>query len=177
VVAADACAELGLEVPPLDDRVRGPLDALLPPYWSRTNPVDLVGEPGPELPARVLEELLAWEGVDAVIHLGILGRGDFIRATVASARSVDPELSPETLAAAAAYGSRHEAASRAAIARLAARYRKPVVGVTLLPDPEGRTLLEAEGSPDRILAFPTPERAARVLARLWEYQRFRERAG
>ncbi len=180
VVAADACAELGLEVPPLDDRVRERLDALLPSYWSRTNPVDLVGEPAPELPARVLEELLAWEGADAVIHLGVLGREAFLHATVASARAVDPEQPPAVLAAAEAFAGRYEAARRAEFARLAARFGKPVVGVTLLPDPEGRTLLDAEGAGGaggRVLAFPTPERAARVLARLWEYRRFREREG
>lgn len=172
VVASDLCAELGLEVPPLDEAIRGRLDQLLPPYWSRTNPVDLVGEPGADLPARILEELLAWDGADAVIHLGILGRERFLRATVESARAVDPEQPPEVLAAADVQATRYEAAARAAIARLAAQSGKPVVGVTLLPEPGGRTLLDAEVTDRRILAFPTPERAARVLARLWEYRRF-----
>lgn len=175
VVAADACAELGLEVPALDPGVQCRLDRLLPAYWSRTNPVDLVGEPSPDLPAEVLEELLAWEGADAVIHLGILGREQFLRAGVVSAREADPEQPPAMLAAAEAYATRYEAASRTAIAALASRYGKPVVGVTLLPEPTGRTLLDAERGAGRILAFPTPERAARVLARLWEYRRFRMR--
>ncbi|MDW7709976.1 MAG: acetate--CoA ligase family protein [Deferrisomatales bacterium] len=177
VVAADACAELGLELPALAPGVRERLDRLLPSYWSRTNPVDLVGEPGPALPAAVLEELLAWGGADAVIHLGILGRESFLRAGVASARAVDPEQPAAVLDAAEAQAARHEDESRRAIARLAERYGKPVVGVTLLPEPRGRTLLDVEGRADRILAFPTPERAARVLARLWEYRRFLLRGG
>src|SRR5581483_11743328 len=43
VLAADACAAAGLELIALPDDLRKALDALLPPRWSRGNPVDLAG--------------------------------------------------------------------------------------------------------------------------------------
>jgi len=96
---------------------------------------------------------------------------------VASSRTVDPTQDPAVLAAAEAGAALHERTCLQGIARLSARYRKPVVGVTLLPDPQGRTLWSAGeiGGEHPVLAFPTPERAVRALARLWEYQRFRQR--
>ncbi|HSR11902.1 MAG TPA: acetate--CoA ligase family protein [Thermodesulfobacteriota bacterium] len=74
VVTTDACVESGLEVPPLAKNLVSMIDTLLPPYWSRTNPVDIVGEMDPSIPIKVIEALTAWEGCDAVIHLGRVGR-------------------------------------------------------------------------------------------------------
>jgi acyl-CoA synthetase (NDP forming) len=74
VVTADLCAQFGLEVPVLSKKIIKDIDKILPPYWSRSNPIDLVGERDPTLPRAVLELLLKWDGCDAVINLGIVGR-------------------------------------------------------------------------------------------------------
>ncbi len=177
VVAADLCAESGLAVPPLSPELAARLDRLLPPYWSRTNPVDLVGEHDLRLPGRVLEELLAWDGADAVIHLGMLGRRASVEGLLASVRHADPAADPAFLAAVDRASAAYEESFLAESLCLMARYGKPVVGVSLLPDGRGRTLLEAPGLPGRALVFPTPERATRVLSHLWAYRRFRARAG
>ena len=50
VVATDECVESGLQVPPLTGDLIDRIDRVLPPYWSRTNPVDLVGEMDPRSP-------------------------------------------------------------------------------------------------------------------------------
>ncbi|MEJ2040055.1 MAG: acetate--CoA ligase family protein, partial [Desulfosarcinaceae bacterium] len=50
VVTADLCQLNGLEVPSLDNDVISRIDELLPSYWSRTNPVDMVGEQNPQIP-------------------------------------------------------------------------------------------------------------------------------
>jgi acetyltransferase len=44
VLAADAADAAGVPLLPLPDDTRAKLDALLPPNWSRGNPVDLIGD-------------------------------------------------------------------------------------------------------------------------------------
>ena len=48
------------------------LDELLPGYWCRSNPVDLVAAVGPDLAASTLTMLVESEVIDAVVVLGIL---------------------------------------------------------------------------------------------------------
>jgi acetyltransferase len=43
------------------------LDAMLPPTWSRANPVDIIGDAGPERYASALDALLQDDGVDAIL--------------------------------------------------------------------------------------------------------------
>ena len=71
VLAADACAKLGLEVVKLTDAVMKTLDEFLPSWWSRNNPVDLAAGAPPDALPRVIEILLKYEKIDAVIALGL----------------------------------------------------------------------------------------------------------
>ena len=50
VVASDLCVENGLTIPDLSPELIARIDRILPPYWSRSNPIDLVGEVGPTDP-------------------------------------------------------------------------------------------------------------------------------
>jgi acyl-CoA synthetase (NDP forming) len=79
VITADLCIEHGLEVPGLSANILSKIDQVLPPYWSRSNPVDLVAEMDLSVPVMLIEELVKWDGCDAVIHLGILGRQLFVK--------------------------------------------------------------------------------------------------
>lgn len=72
VLAADEVARNDLELAPLEPAALAELDALLPGYWSRSNPVDLVAAIGPELAQRALTVLAESEMVDAIAVLGIL---------------------------------------------------------------------------------------------------------
>ncbi|MGB4442092.1 MAG: acetate--CoA ligase family protein [Coriobacteriia bacterium] len=72
VLAADEVARAGLELAPLEPGVRVELDRLLPGYWSRGNPIDLVAAIGSDLAQRALTVLVESELVDAVAVLGIL---------------------------------------------------------------------------------------------------------
>lgn len=72
VMAADSCARLGLDVVKLDDRVLKELDAFLPGWWSRNNPVDLVGgSSASDQMIQVAEVLAKYDGADSVICLGL----------------------------------------------------------------------------------------------------------
>jgi acyl-CoA synthetase (NDP forming) len=72
VLAADELARNDLELAALEPHVLAALDELLPGYWSRSNPVDLVTVTHPDLANRALTVLAESEAVDAVVVLGIL---------------------------------------------------------------------------------------------------------
>ena len=62
ILAADAAADAGLTVAPLDGATEARVRAVLPPSASVGNPIDLVGDAGP---ARYGDALRALDGVDA----------------------------------------------------------------------------------------------------------------
>src|SRR3954466_14428183 len=69
VLAPDALAAQGGRLAELSPQTIARLDAVLPPTWSRGNPVDIIGDaPGAHY-AAVLEALFADAGVDAVLAL------------------------------------------------------------------------------------------------------------
>ncbi len=72
VLAADELARNDLELAALEPHVLAALDELLPGYWCRSNPVDLVAAVGQDLAASALTMLAESEVVDAVVVLGIL---------------------------------------------------------------------------------------------------------
>jgi acyl-CoA synthetase (NDP forming) len=72
VLAADACAEAGLEVPALSKETIQELDEFLPAWWSRNNPVDLVAGLKPDHLEKSLECLLRCLTIDGILLLGIM---------------------------------------------------------------------------------------------------------
>jgi len=72
VLAADELARNDLALARLEPHVLAELDTLLPGYWSRSNPVDLVASVGPDLAERTLTLLTESAEVDAVVVLGVL---------------------------------------------------------------------------------------------------------
>lgn len=69
VLAADAVADKGVALAGLSDAGRKALDSLLPPTWSRGNPVDVVGDADPQRLARAFEVLAADPDNDGVLVL------------------------------------------------------------------------------------------------------------
>ena len=171
VITADLCSNYNLEVPPLPASLLSLLDGILPPYWSRSNPVDIVGENDPAIPMTTLEELLKWEGCDAVINLGIMGRRIFVQRMVASVRKSDSEYPQEVLDMANRMLIDFEKKYIEHVVNLMHKYEKPVFGVSLLTDKEDQTVYRVGNDDYKGLFYETPERAVKVLARMFEYQR------
>jgi acetyltransferase len=71
VLAADACAANGLELIPLPKEIKEQIDTLVPPRWSRNNPIDLAGGETRDTIPQVLDLVCAHPDVDAVIQLGL----------------------------------------------------------------------------------------------------------
>lgn len=69
VLAVDELAERGGELAVLGEATLARLDAVLPPSWSRGNPVDIVGDAPPERFAAAVDVMLQDEGCDGVLVL------------------------------------------------------------------------------------------------------------
>jgi len=69
LLGADALAAADGRLAELSEPCRQALDAILPPSWSRTNPVDILGDAGPERYWETLQTLLHDPDTDAVLIL------------------------------------------------------------------------------------------------------------
>jgi acyl-CoA synthetase (NDP forming) len=172
VVTADQCNERGLAVPSIPEGVVQKIGRYLPPFWSRRNPVDLVGTRDPEVPLVAVEELLKWDGIDAVISLGIVGRHELAQLLFRSMREVDPGATPAFLTEMETLAREYETSYIARTAELMEMYEKPVIGVTLARTRDG-TVRRVEGKRYSPVFCQTPEDAVNVLARMVDYREFR----
>jgi acetyltransferase len=87
VLAVDRLAELGGIPAAIAPEIRAKLDAVLPPTWSGSNPVDIIGDADPKRYAAALEVLLVDPGNDAVLVMNVqtaIAPADEIAAAVAS---------------------------------------------------------------------------------------------
>jgi acyl-CoA synthetase (NDP forming) len=175
VVTADLCAEFGLAVPELYAELIAKMDALLPAYWSRSNPIDLVGDRNPSIPMTALEALAKWDGCDGVINLGILGRRIMVERFGTTVLQEDPAYSPEVIETNNKHFIEFEKNYIEHIVRLMDQYKKPIFGVSLLPDENNQTLYRVSGSPFKGVFYPTPERAVKAFAKMVEYRGFLKR--
>ncbi|NLO27007.1 MAG: CoA-binding protein [Actinobacteria bacterium] len=73
VLVSDEIARCGLRLAELSPEVLESLDRILPPFWSRSNPVDMVATVVPGVPEEVVEILVASDQIDAVIVMGVVG--------------------------------------------------------------------------------------------------------
>ena len=169
VVTADLCVEYGLEVPDLSSEIISRINQILPPYWSHSNPIDLVGERDPNIPIMVIEELLKWEGCDALIYMGILGHVFFVRWQVNSMRIVEQDYDLAVLENIPRQQAQVEQSFIEHVVKMMEKYEKPVVGVSMLSDETTRTITDIEGSPYKGVSFLTPERAVKALAKMYTY--------
>ena len=71
VLAADACADVGLHAAVLDGQVQDRLRRLLPSGAAVAGPVDTTAAVPPEVFRRCLEQVAADEGVDAILALTV----------------------------------------------------------------------------------------------------------
>ncbi|MBM4333473.1 MAG: hypothetical protein FJ117_20010 [Deltaproteobacteria bacterium] len=172
VITADACNEIGLEVPALDEPIIRAMDDFLPPYWSRGNPVDMVATINMEAYIKCLELLISWDKVDAVISLsGDAGPLAMMLPDVKKkAEAIFPAEKTEKILQQVSE-ARTQVYQR--VCDLIKKYQKPIFAV-------GANLVRGKGGaqPDFSLPqFRTPERAARTAGMLYQYFRYRKSVG
>lgn len=80
VIASDACDREGVELSTLPEDTIAELDTFLPEFWSRGNPVDLVGGLRRESHFRAIDVVSRSDTVDIVIIMGaMLGKEFFFK--------------------------------------------------------------------------------------------------
>ena len=170
VVASDLCMENGLEVPKLSGEIIESFNKLLPPFWSHSNPVDIVAEMNTEIHMTILEKLLQWDGCDAIIHMGIIGRRIMIKAVLESTVELDKKsYDDKFVEGALLFLDDFEKQFVERTVRLMEKYQKPVAGVYLLNDNKTHTITDVEGCRYKGVNFITPERTVKALARMYQY--------
>ena len=170
VLAADACAEVGLELVELPVSIRDAIDELVPPRWSRANPIDLAGGETRDTIPEVLDLVCAHPDVDAVIHLGI----GIQAATAAFFRSgrYFPDHGLERMAD---FHERQDRRYVEAAIQASQKHGKPVLSVTELvasnPENPGPATLRELGR----VCYPSAHRAVRALDALVRWSEIRKR--
>jgi len=172
VVASDLCIENGLVVQPLSEQIINKINDWLPPFWSHANPVDLVAEMDTKIHLAIAEELLKWDECDAIIHMGIIGRRIMIKSVLESTIAVDKAYNQKLVDDNLKLLKTFEDELVNKTVELMEKYKKPVVGVYLITDETSRTVMEIDGHKYKGVIFPTPERAVKALAKMYNYSQW-----
>ncbi len=169
VITADLCAKYGLELPELPHKLIELIDQNLPDFWSRANPIDLVGEWDIEIPKMIMDNVLKWDGCDAVINLGILGRKFFIKKYSEAIEKSDPSYSKDFLNQIKDVVIQYEEDFLKVCGKLMDTYEKPIFGVRLNTEPDDKTIYNIGDSKFKPVCYDSPEDAVKSCARMYEY--------
>ncbi len=172
VVATDLCVENNLIIPELSHSIKTKLDQILPPFWSHANPVDIVGERDPDIPLVTSEELIKWDGCDALIHLGIHGQSILGQKMLKGLSEIDTAYSKDEIMAIHGMLDKMEKQYIEHIIDLSEKYEKPIIGVSLLVDAKTKTLYRSKEKKYKGVFFPTPERAVKALSGMCRYKKW-----
>lgn len=172
VVTADALASSGLELAPLPDDLRASLDELLPPRWSRNNPIDLAGGETKDTVPAVLDAVVGHPEIDAVILLGV-----GIQSNQGALERGGPFYPEHGLERIVEFHDRQDRRYVTTAAELSEQHRKPVFIATELaiadPDNAAVAAMREQGR----FCFPSAERAVVALDRLRALQAWRANRG
>ena len=174
VISADLCEMSGLEIPPLDERVVSMLDAFLPAFWSRRNPVDLVAPGRVSMITDSIEILLKYADMDAILLLGLGYMTSRARNWMSS-----PVLPFELMEQPARKMIADEMELLNLIIRQIKHFNKPILPVIDLVgfDMVGEGNIVKHLDSIWIMAYSSPEQAIRALAKVQcYYQKRRTRA-
>ncbi|MBA7650388.1 Peptidyl-lysine N-acetyltransferase Pat [subsurface metagenome] len=142
VLAVDRLTELGGVTAALSPAAKQQLDAVLPPTWSGSNPVDIIGDADAARYAAALEVLLADPDNDALLVMNV-------QTAVAPAAGIADSMMRIVVAA-----------------REKRRPAKPVLAVWVGADPEVSKAFDAAGIPN----FATEDDAVRGFMHLVKHR-------
>jgi len=168
VVTSDAIAQDGvLELIALPPDLTSALDALLPPRWSRNNPIDCAGGETRDTIPEILELLCSHNEVDAIIFLGLGIQSN--QARMMTEGRFFPNHGLERIVA---YHRRQDERFAQAATDCSVKYNKPVLVATELAiaDPlnPGPLTVRQSGR----LCYSSGTRAATALAHMYQYAKF-----
>jgi acyl-CoA synthetase (NDP forming) len=183
VLVSDEIARCGLQLAELSPEVIAGLNGLLPPYWSHSNPIDLVATLTSGVPEAVVEMLAASDAVDAVIVMGIIGSMSESRRALQEIERLKSCAEDGTLPPTGGICEPEEAEpelserEHAFIEQMAAlmdRYCKPIINVSFKPMTQA---VYSGGGRYSTFVLPSPLRAVRILREMSGYSRFLQKKG
>jgi acetyltransferase len=171
VVTADAIARDGqLRLLTLPDDLRASIDELLPPRWSRNNPVDCAGGETRDTIPAVMRLIATHPDVDAIVYLGIGIQSN--QARMMREGRFYPDHGLERIVA---YHERQDARFAEAADELIEETGKPILVATELavadPANPGPATVRASGR----LCYSSGNRAVTALGHLYRDARLRRR--
>jgi acetyltransferase len=169
VVTADAIARDGiLDLIDLSDDLMSQLSALLPPRWSRNNPIDCAGGETRDTVTEIMDIVAGHESIDAVIFLGIGIQSN--QAKMMRSGAFYPDHGLERIVA---YHEKQDERYAMTAREVSRKHDKPILIATELavtdPQNSGPASVRESGA----YCYPTGARAATSLAHLYEYARYR----
>ena len=170
VIAADAVSRSSLELIPLPADLKSAIDGLVPPRWSRSNPIDLAGGESRDTIPEAMNLVADHPEVDAVIYLGM-----GIQANTASHLRTGPYFESAELARICEYHERQDSRFAQAASDASARTGKPILAATELAVTQPANVGPVTVAAGRRYCFPSADRAVRALHHLWWYARWRKR--
>ncbi|MCD9623046.1 CoA-binding protein [Rhabdothermincola salaria] len=172
VITADALAATTLELIALPADLTDTLDGLLPPRWSRNNPIDLAGGETKDTVPAVLEAVVAHPAVDAVVFLGM-----GIQSNQGRLEEAGPFYPDHGLERIAAFHERQDHRYTTFAAEVSERYGKPVLTATELAaaDPHNAAVRGVRDSGR--YCYPSADRAVLALEHAWKLARWRRARG
>jgi acyl-CoA synthetase (NDP forming) len=183
VLVSDEISRCGLELAELSPQVIESLNKLLPPFWSHSNPVDMVTTTTQGVPEAVVETLASSEGVDAVIVMGVVGsmsesqraiteledlkayggeKAGAHQAADSGCEQAEPEL------------SERELAFIMQNAALMDRFGKPIANISQRPMTQA---IFSGGGRYASFVLPSPLRAVRILGKMAYYSGYLQKKG
>jgi acetyltransferase len=169
VVTADAIARDGvLDLVDLSDDLMSKLSALLPPRWSRNNPIDCAGGETRDTVTEIMDIVAAHDSIDAVIFLGIGIQSN--QAKMMRSGGFYPDHGLERIVS---YHEKQDERYALTAREVASKYGKPILIATELavadPQNAGPAAVRESGA----YCYSTGARAATSLAHLYEYAKYR----
>jgi acetyltransferase len=171
VVTADAITrDRSLRLLALPDDLRATIDELLPPRWSRNNPVDCAGGETRDTIPAVMRAIVSHPEVHAVVYLGLGIQSN--QARLMKEGRFYPDHGLDRIVA---YHERQDARFAEAADELSREFDKPVLTATELsvadPDNPGPATVRATGR----LCYGSANRAVTALGHLWCDAQYRSR--
>ncbi len=168
VAAVDAMEKTSLDPIPLPTDLEAEIDELLPPRWSRNNPIDMAGAETRDTIPQILELVANHQDVDAVLLLGV----GILSNAAAMMRSAQfyPDHGLERIVD---FRERQDARYAQAAADISKRTNTPVLVATELantrPDTPGPATMRAAG----LMCHASANRAVASLEGLVRHARWR----
>ena len=168
VVTSDAIAQDGvLDLITLPSALVKSLDDLLPPRWSRNNPIDCAGGETRDTIPAILDLVCAHDDVDSVVFLGLGIQSN--QARMMSEGHFYPDHGLERIVS---YHRKQDERFAQAAAEYSVKYNKPVLVATELavadPFNPGPATVRETGR----LCYASGTRAATALAHMYRYAKF-----